>query len=48
LAYLATLGFKRRQSVPGAVIRFAARCERIAGPVGRLASTRALLVWEKA
>ena len=47
LAYLATLGFKRRRSVPGAAIRFAARCERIAGPFGRWASTRALLVWEK-
>jgi len=48
LAYLATLGFKRRRSVPAAAIRLAAQCERIAGPVGRLASTRALLVWEKA
>ena len=47
LAYLATLGFKRRRSVPGAGVRFAAQCERFAGPVGRLASTRALLVWEK-
>lgn len=48
LGYLATLGFKRRQSVPGGLIRFAGQCERIAGPIGRLASTRALLVWEKA
>jgi SAM-dependent methyltransferase len=47
LAYLATLGFKRRQSVPAGLIRFAGQCERIAGPIGRLASTRALLVWEK-
>jgi len=47
LAYLATLGFKRERSVPGGVIRLAGQCERIAGPVGRLASTRALLVWEK-
>ncbi|MGB9456439.1 MAG: methyltransferase domain-containing protein [Bryobacteraceae bacterium] len=47
LAYLATLGFKRRRSVPVAVIRMAEQWERIAGPLGRLASTRALLVWEK-
>jgi len=47
LAYLATLGFKRRRSVPGAAVRMAGQCERIAGPLGRLASTRALLVWEK-
>jgi SAM-dependent methyltransferase len=47
LDYLATLGFKRQRSVPGGIIRFAGRCERIAGPLGRLASTRALLVWEK-
>lgn len=47
LAYLATLGFKRRRTVPVAVIRMAEQWERIAGPLGRLASTRALLVWEK-
>ena len=47
LAYLATLGFKRHRSVPGSIIRTAQRCERIAGPLGRLASTRALLVLEK-
>ncbi len=47
LAYLATLGFKRRRSVPGAAVRMAGQCERIAGPLGRLASTRAVLVWEK-
>jgi hypothetical protein len=34
--------------MPGAIIRMAEQCERIAGPLGRLASTRALLVWEKA
>ncbi|MGO9012847.1 MAG: class I SAM-dependent methyltransferase [Bryobacteraceae bacterium] len=47
LAYLATLGFKRQRSVPVAVIRMAEQWERIAGPLGRLASTRALLVWAK-
>ena len=48
LAYLATLGFKRQRGVPGSIIRTAERCERMAGPLGRLASTRALLVLEKA
>jgi len=47
LAYLATLGFKRQRSVPGALIRAAEKSERVAGPLGRLAGTRALLVWEK-
>ena len=47
LAYLATLGFKRQRTVPTALIRMAEQWERIAGPLGRLASTRALLVWEK-
>jgi SAM-dependent methyltransferase len=47
LAYLATLGFKRQRSVPVWVISMAEQWERIAGPLGRLASTRALLVWEK-
>ena len=48
LAYLAALGFKRKRRMPGAIIRMAEQCERIAGTLGRLASTRALLVWEKA
>jgi len=48
LAYLATLGFSRKRSMPGMAIRVADRCERLAGAIGRLASTRALLVWEKA
>jgi len=47
LAHLATLGFKRQRSVPGSIICAAELCERIAGPLGRLASTRALLVLEK-
>lgn len=47
LAYLATLGFKRQRTVPTALIRMAEQWERIAGPLGRLASTRTLLVWEK-
>ena len=47
LAYLATMGFKLKRSMPSALIRLADGCERIAGPLGRLASTRVLLVWEK-
>jgi SAM-dependent methyltransferase len=47
LGYLATLGFKRQTSVPGGIVRLAEWCERIAGPLGRMASTRALLILEK-
>jgi len=47
LSYLATLGFKRRRSVPASLVRAAEISERIAGPLRHLASTRALLVWEK-
>jgi SAM-dependent methyltransferase len=47
LSYLATLGFKRSAPLPQSLINAARRCERALGLVGRLSSTRALLVWEK-
>src|SRR2546426_669557 len=48
LPYLATLGFRSTRPIPGALIGVAKVCERLLSPLTRLASTRALIVWEHA
>jgi SAM-dependent methyltransferase len=48
LPYLATLGFKRARPMPRSVGGVATMCDRVLSPLRKWASTRILIVWERA
>ena len=48
LPYLATLGFRSARPIPQTLIGMARVCERFLSPLRRWASTRILIVWERA
>lgn len=48
LPYLATLGFKRARPMPRPVADVARMCDRVLSPLKPWASTRILIVWERA
>ena len=47
LAYLLSLGFKRRRPVPLNLLRLGRAVERRLGPIAKLNATRIRCVWEK-